>query len=157
MAPREMLEYVHAQLGRTSRGHLHLPWIRSNDHEKAGDTSTRRARTTNKGKTSSTIQVWSYNCESCLVPGRMAELLHTAKCRGADAVCLQGTQMTMETPWTMVRYTMSPELHTEAADGVIIAVSLQRFSKESIVTHHVWQTGRLLGVRVKGWTGVCRS
>ena len=27
LAPRETLEYVHAQLGRTSRGHLYLPWI----------------------------------------------------------------------------------------------------------------------------------
>ena len=44
LAPREILEYVHAQLGRTSRGHLYLPWIRSNDHEKAGDTPTRRPR-----------------------------------------------------------------------------------------------------------------
>ena len=156
LAPRETLEYVHAQLGRTSRGHLYLPWIRSNDHEKAGGTLTRRARVTNKGKTSSTIQVWSYNCESCLVPGRMSELLYTAKCRGADAVCLQGTQMTMETPWTHGQWYVTPVARTthRAADGVIIAVSLQRFSKESIVTHHVWQPGRLLGVRVKAGQGV---
>ena len=64
------------------------------------ETPMRRNRTTNRERTGSTVQVWSYNCESCLVPLRMAELLYTAKCRGADAVCLQGTQMTMETPWT---------------------------------------------------------
>ena len=158
LVPREMLECAHAQLGRTSRGHLYLPWIRSNYHKKARDTSTRRARTTNRGKTSSTTQVWSYNCESCLVPGRMAELLYTAKCRGVDAVCLQGTQMTMETPWTHGQWYVTPVARTthRAADGVIIAVSLQRFSMESIVTHHVWQTRRLLGVRVKAGRG-CRS
>ena len=33
LAPRETLEYVHAQLGRTARGHLYLPWIRSNDQQ----------------------------------------------------------------------------------------------------------------------------
>ena len=66
-------------------------------------------------------------------------------------VCLQGTQMTMETPWTHGQWYVTPVARTahRAADGVIIAVSLQRFSKESIVTHHVWQPGRLLGVRVK--------
>ena len=54
--------------------------------------------------------------------------------------------------WTMVRYPCRRTTH-RAADGVIIAVSLQRFSKESIVTHHVWQPGRLLGVRVKAGQG----
>ena len=90
------------------------------------------------GKTSSTIQVWSYNCESCLVPGRMAELLYTAKCRGADAVCLQGTQMTMETPWTHGQWYVTPVARTthRPADGVLTAVSIQRFSKESIVAHY---------------------
>ena len=146
LAPREVLESVHARRGRTSRGHLYLSWIRSNDHEKAGDTPTRRARATNRGRTSSTFQDWSYNCESCLVPGRMSELLYTAKCRGADAVCLQVTHG----QWYVTRVARSTH---RAADGVIIAVSLQRFSKESIVTHHVWQPGRLLGVRVKAGQG----
>ena len=127
----------------------------TNDHEKTGSKLKRRARVTNKGEASSTVQVWSYNCESCLVPGRMAELLYTAKGRGADVVCLQGTQMTMETPWTHGQWYVTPVARTahRAADGVIIAVSLQRFSKESIVTHHVWQPGRLLGVRVKAGQG----
>ena len=77
--------------------------------------------------------------------------LYTAKCRGADVVCLQETQMTMETPWTHGQWYVTPVARTahRAPDGVIIAVSLQRFSKESIVTHHVWQPGRLLVVRVK--------
>ena len=103
----------------------------------------------------STVKVRSYNCESCLVPGRMAELLYTAKCRGADAVCLQGTQMTMETQWTHGQWYATPVARTthRAADGVLIAVSMQRFSKESIVTHHVWHRGRLLGVRVKAGQG----
>ena len=149
LAPRETLEYVHPN------GAGHLPWIRSNDHEKTGYKLKRRARVTNKGEASSTIQVWSYNCESCLVPGRMSELLYTAKGRGADVVCLQGTQMTMETPWTHGQWYVTPVARTahRAADGVIIAVSLQRFSKESIVPHHVWQPGRLLGVRVKAGQG----
>ena len=72
LVPKEVKECVHAQLGRTSRGHLYLSWIRSNDHENARDTPMRRNRTTNRERTGSTVQVWSYNCESCFVPGRMA-------------------------------------------------------------------------------------
>ena len=147
LVPREVVECVHAQLGRTSRGHLHLPRIRSNDHENARDTPMRRNRTTNRERTGSTVQVWSYTCESCLVPGE--------KCRGADAMCLQVTQMTIETQWTHGQWCVTPVARTthRAADGVLIAVSMQRFSKELIVTHHVWHSGRLLGVRVKAGQG----
>ena len=70
LAPREVVECVHAQLGRTSSGHLFFTWMRSNDHEKARDTPTRRDRTTNRERTSSTVQVWSHSCESC--PGHVA-------------------------------------------------------------------------------------
>ena len=62
--------------------------------------------------------------------------------------------MTMETQWTHGQWYVTPVARTthRVADGVIIAVSLQKFSKESIVTHHVWQP-RLLGVRVKAGQG----
>ena len=85
----------------------------------------------------------------------MSELLYTAKCRGADAVCLQETQMSMETAWTHGQWYVTPVAQTthRVADGVLIAVSMQRFSKESMVTHHVWHPGRLLGVRVKAGQG----
>ena len=70
-------------------------------------------------------------------------------------MCLQGTHMSMETPWTHGQWCVTPVARTthRAADGVLIAVSMQRFSKESTVTHHVWHPGRLLGVRVKAGQG----
>ena len=63
--------------------------------------------------------------------------------------------MTVETPWTHGQWYVTPVARTthRAADGVLIAVSMQRLSKESIVTHHVWHPGRLLGVRVKAGKG----
>ena len=91
LVPRETLEYVHAHLGRTSRGHLYLPWIRSNDHEKTGDTLTRRARVTKKvekpaarfkfGATIVRAALSLVECPNCFTQRSVVEPMWCA-CRG---------------------------------------------------------------------------
>ena len=105
----------------------------------------RRNRTTNRERIGSTIQVLSH-----LDPGRMTELLYTAKCRGTDTKCLQDTNDhgNVVDVWTMVSHVCDP-IHVQSrrlsAHCSFHAKILQGIDRDS----HVWHPGRLLGVRVK--------
>ena len=148
LIPREVKECVHIQLDRTSRRHLYLPWIRSNDHENARDTHQwDEIAQTKQRRIDSTIQVLSH-----LDPGRMTELLYTAKCRRTHyEVPVEHTSDhgNVVDVWDNGKSRLWPESRTEPPNAVLIIVSMQRFTKEPIVTLHIWHPGRLLGVRVK--------
>ena len=70
LATKQRIEEVHAALGWRSKGVDYMPWL------SATAAPTRQAGKKDgkdkKDKKGSKLQVWSYNCESCLVANRMA-------------------------------------------------------------------------------------
>ena len=95
-------------------------------------------------------RVWSYNVETMLVPGRLAEVLQYAHYHQVDILALQGTMLSIEHTWQTQHFTVvpCPRSSTRRKDGVAIAISRRFCDKESIRVTHRWQEGRLLGVRL---------
>ena len=150
LAPRSVFHEVHRSLGQHSRGHLYLPEVLNKW------TPPPPCRPQTFKSNLSTFKVWPYNCETLNIDGRLEELPCVAASNFVDIVCLQGTcSNDDEEHLSEAGYLTIPcsKSSSKAHDGYLIAVSLKRFRSESVVCRHVWQLGRIQGIRLKQGSG----
>eukprot|EP00959_Pyramimonas_sp_CCMP1952_P017199 365281-Pyramimonas_sp.AAC.1 len=80
------------------------------------------------------IRVWSYNCESCQVQGRLEEILQLAASHNVGVLSLQGTLMTVDTAWEHEHFWLYPLPRSDKQhrDGCLIGVSKKLASRTHV-------------------------